>query len=152
MEHIAITWDRLTQDCGALARLLLERGIVTGDTKGLIALARGGLSVAQLVGNYLDIRRIENVTIKSYEGTQRLESQTLLGIPSPDLGDGTGWIVVDDLVDTGGSYRFLKTILPHARYVALYHKPQGLSEAELTVHGFAQDTWLDFPWEVQKIV
>lgn len=152
MDHIGISWDQLTKDCGALARHMLDKGLVAQDTKGLIALARGGLAVAQLVGNYLEIRRIENVTIKSYNGTERLDTQTLLGTPSPDLGDGAGWVVIDDLVDTGGSYRFLKTILPNARYVALYHKPEGLPEAEVTVTGFAQDSWLDFPWEVEKIV
>ena len=150
-EKIAITWHGLALDCGVLAEKLMNQGIINSQTKGIIALARGGLTVAQLLGNYLNIRRIETMSVVGYEGTRQLETQTLNGTPSPDIGDGTGWVVVDDLVDTGRSYRFVKTLLPAARFVALYAKTDGQKDAELTVKTFAQDTWLDFPWEVEPI-
>lgn len=150
IERIALGWDRITEDCKNLSFLMRDAGMVTG-IHGFIALARGGLSVAQLLGYYLDVRRIEAITVVGYEDTQKLKEQKLLGNQSPDIGDGEGWIVIDDLVDTGRSYRFVKKLLPKARFVALYAKPEGLPDAELALTTFAQDSWLDFPWEVNPI-
>ncbi len=153
--HITVTWNRLNEDCRALALALLEQNLINTELKGFIALARGGLSVAQLLGNYLNIRRIESITVISYDldnPTVKLDESKLAGRPSPDIGDGTGWIVVDDLVDTGGSYRFVKQMLPNATFVALYAKPKGKPDAALTLTTFPQESWLDFPWEQKPII
>ncbi len=150
VERIKITWDKITQDCEKLAQLMAKANMQE-NVKGFVALARGGLSIAQILGYHFRIRRIECITaLGRSDEMQKLDTE-ILGTPSPDLGDGSGWIVVDDLVDTGRSYRFIKTLLPKARYVALYAKPEGAEDAELTVETFAQDSWLDFPWEVDPI-
>lgn len=155
MERIRLIWNDIENDTRVLATQLRTDNIVGPDTKGFIALARGGLTVAQLLGYYLDMRRIETMTVVGYEdaakATPEKLTQRILGAPSPDIGTGAGWVVVDDLVDTGGSFRFLKPLLPEARFVALYAKPEGAPQALVTVKTFAQDTWLDFPWEVNPI-
>ena len=152
VEHLALSWDRVEKDCATLARVMKERGIVNKDTKGIVAIARGGLLAAQLLGYYLGIRSIETATVIGYQGTEALKELTLNNRLSLDIGDGSDWIVADDLVDTGRSYRFLKTLLPKARYVAIYAKPQGAKEAEAVVETFPQDSWLDFPWEKNPIL
>ncbi len=146
----ALSWQKINQDTQKLSQAMLDKNMLD-DCKGIIAVARGGLLVAQLTAYYLDIRRVETVCVVGYEDMQKLE-QKINGNPSSDIGDGAGWIVVDDLVDTGCSYRFLKERFPKARYVALYAKPEGKNDADLTIEGFAQDTWLDFPWEVNSLV
>lgn len=153
--HIAISWERLVEDCRALSQAMVEKGLLKAEPKGFIALARGGLSVAQLLGMFLNIRHIESITVISYDlknPTQKLAESKLAGTPSPDVGNGEGWIVVDDLVDTGGSYRFVKQHLPAATFVALYAKPKGKPDAALTLTTFPQESWIDFPWEVTPIV
>lgn len=152
VEHLPFSWERIERDCETLARLIKERGIVNADTKGLVAIARGGLLAAQLLGYYLNIRSIETATVVGYNDMQALDELTLNGRLSLDIGDGQDWVVVDDLVDTGRSYRFLKKLLPKARYVAVYAKPQGAKEAEIIVETFPQDRWLDFPWEKEPIM
>lgn len=153
--HISISWERLVEDCRALALLMVEKGLLKSEPKGFIALARGGLAVAQLLGNFLNIRHIESITVISYDlknPTVKLAESKLAGSPSSDIGDGAGWIVIDDLVDTGGSYRFVKQHLKAATFVALYAKPLGKPDAALTLTTFPQESWLDFPWEVDPIV
>lgn len=148
---IKISWDDIQQDCHALAKAMVTAHLVTDDTKGFVALARGGLSIAQMLGHFLRIRRIECITVMARADDMKNLGASIIGTPSVDIGDGSGWIVVDDLVDTGRSYRFIKAMLPHARFVALYAKTDGQKDAEITLKTFPQDTWLDFPWEVESI-
>lgn len=145
----AISWDRVEQDAKLLAQQINEQ-FDLNQIKGLIAIARGGLSIAQLVAYYLEIRRVESLSIIGYDGMTKID-QHMNGNPSGDIGDGSGWIVIDDLVDTGQTFSYLRRATPKAHFVALYHKPKGKDLADLTIGEFAQDTWLDFPWEVSPL-
>jgi len=147
----AISWQKINNDSQKLSQAILDQNMLD-DCKGIIAVARGGLLVSQLVANYLDIRRVESISVIGYDGMAQRDAQEFNGTPSPDIGDGGSWIVVDDLVDTGRSYRFIKEHFPNAKYVALYAKPAGKADAVITVEDFAQDTWIDFPWEVTSLV
>ena len=40
-------------------------------------------------------------------------------------GDGDGWLVVDDLVDTGNTATIIRNMLPKAHFATLYSKPAG---------------------------
>jgi xanthine phosphoribosyltransferase len=39
------------------------------------------------------------------------------------VGDGGGWLVVDDLVDTGRTAKVLRKLMPKAHFAAIYVKP-----------------------------
>lgn len=146
----AISWARITDDTKAFSIQIKDQIDVT-NLKGIIAIARGGLSVAQLMAYYLDIRRIETLSVIGYNDMQKID-QHMRGTPSPDIGDGAGWLVIDDLVDTGGTYKFLRDKLPQAQFAALYYKPAGKDQADMSLSGFDQDVWVDFPWEVEPLV
>jgi xanthine phosphoribosyltransferase len=140
--HLAISWDDVQRDAAALA-LALSAG---GPWRGVVAVARGGLVPAALVARALGIRLVETVSVATYQGEN-------LGVPqllkSPDAaGDGRGWLVIDDLVDTGTTMQIVRTMLPHAHVAVLYAKPTGRTFADIFVREFAQDSWIDFPWEM----
>ncbi len=63
-------------------------------------------------------------------------------------GDGAGWLVIDDLVDSGTTMRIVRAILPKAHVAVLYAKPAGRPLADSFVDEFPQDSWIDFPWEM----
>jgi len=140
--HLALTWDRIQQDSAALAATLGS----LGQWQGIVAVARGGLVPAALVARALGIRRVETVSVATYQDERIGEAQLLK--PPSAAGDGSGWLVIDDLVDTGATMTIIRVLLPKAHVGVLYAKPIGLPLADSFVAEFPQDSWIDFPWEM----
>lgn len=63
--------------------------------------------------------------------------------------DGEGFLVIDDLVDTGNTLKFLRQRLPKAKFMTVYAKPQGMPLVDDFVVELAQQTWIHFPWDLQ---
>ena len=144
--HIPLSWDTIQRDAEKLAALLAGRGPEAGLWCGIVAVARGGLAPAALVARALRIRTIETVSVAAYEG-ERLGTAQLLKAPTA-AGDGAGWLIVDDLVDTGETMRLVRGLLPKAHAAVLYAKPAGRALADSYVQEFPQESWVDFPWEM----
>jgi xanthine phosphoribosyltransferase len=121
-------------------------------TRGIIAVARGGLTPALLLAQVWDVRLVETVCVKSYEG-QASRGLQILRSPSEiaqhDLGHG--WLVVDDLVDTGATFRSIRAMLPWAVFTCMFAKPKGSAQVETYSEAVSQDTWLKFPWEFDEV-
>jgi len=45
-------------------------------------------------------------------------------------GDGEGWLVIDDLVDTGRTAEILRRTYPKAHFATIYAKPQGRPQVD----------------------
>jgi xanthine phosphoribosyltransferase len=140
--HLALSWDRIQQDSADLAAKLAGQW----QWRGIVAVARGGLVPAALVARALGIRNLETVSVATYQD-ERLGEPELLKLPSA-AGDGSGWLVIDDLVDTGATMKIIRALLPKAHVGVLYAKPIGLPLADSFVAEFPQDSWIDFPWEM----
>jgi xanthine phosphoribosyltransferase len=69
--------------------------------------------------------------------------------PPTAAGDGTGFLVIDDLVDTGTTIRTVRDLLPQAHYACIYAKPAGRSQITTYVTEVSQDTWILFPWDTE---
>jgi hypoxanthine phosphoribosyltransferase len=134
-----ISWAEIQRDAVELAR----RVAPLGPFEGIYAVARGGLVPAAIVARALDIRLVDTLVIASYEGRVRGEARVL----KPGSGTGAGWLVIDDLVDTGQTAEVVRAMLPDAHFAVLYAKPSGRALAQTHVAEFGQDTWLAFPWE-----
>ena len=68
---------------------------------------------------------------------------------APSAGDGTGWLIVDDLVDTGETARALRAMMPKAHFATVYAKPAGRPLVDTFVTEVSQDTWIFFPWDME---
>jgi xanthine phosphoribosyltransferase len=134
-----LTWEELHRDTRLLARRLVDK-----PWRGVIGIARGGLVPAAILGRELDVRLIDTLCIASYDHTAQGETQILKKIE----GDGEGFLLVDDLVDTGSTARIACEMLPKATFVAIYAKPKGMALAHYWQREFAQDTWIHFPWDL----
>jgi hypoxanthine phosphoribosyltransferase len=63
------------------------------------------------------------------------------------VGDSDCCIVVDDICDTGKTFKETRAVLPHALYASLVTKPEGSSFCHISVQEIPQDMWAVFPWE-----
>lgn len=138
-----ISWQDLHRD----SLILADRARARGPFAGVVAVARGGLVPAAVVAYALDLRRVETVAVASYDrrvqGAPHLVKPAAVSI----CGDGTGWLVVDDMVDSGITARAVRATLPGACLATVYAKPEGQASADLFAVAVPQDVWLLFPWE-----
>ena len=138
-----VSWEELHRTSKALAWRLLE----LGPFKGLIAVTRGGLVPAAIVARELEVRLIDTACISSYHGSQRGKLDVLK--TSVTAGDGAGWLIVDDLVDTGETAKALRGLMPKAHFATVYAKPAGRPLVDTFVTEVSQDTWIFFPWDLE---
>jgi xanthine phosphoribosyltransferase len=138
-----VTWDQLHRDGKALAWKLLA----LGPWHGIVAITRGGLIPAAIVARELDCRQIETVSIVTYEEMDRGEPQVTK--PPAAAGTGAGWLIVDDLVDTGATAKVVRALLPGAHFATVYAKPAGQPMVDTYVTEVSQDTWILFPWDTE---
>ena len=136
-----VSWQELHRDAKALAWRLME----TGPWTGVVAIARGGLVPAVIVARELDLRLLDTVCVASYEHQTQSEVRVLKA-PS---GDGAGWVIVDDLVDTGATARVVREHLPKAHMATVYAKPAGRPAVDTFITEVSQDTWIHFPWDTE---
>lgn len=135
-----VSWQELHRDAKALAWRLSEKG----DFKAVVAITRGGLVPAAIVARELDMRLIDTVCVASYEHQTQGEVKIL---KAPE-GDGSGLIIVDDLVDTGSTLRLVRKLLPKAHFATVYAKPEGKPLVDTYITEVSQDTWIFFPWDM----
>jgi xanthine phosphoribosyltransferase len=145
-----VSWQEVHRDIKTLARHLLERGSDGGGPwRGVVAVTRGGLVPAAVLARELDLRVVETLGVASYDEQER-EGLRVLKAPDPGLvGDGHGWVVIDDIADTGATLREARRLLPRARFVAVFVKPAGRDLVDAHVHEVAPDTWVFFPWDTE---
>jgi xanthine phosphoribosyltransferase len=114
--------------------------------QGLIAVSRGGLVPAAIVARVLDIHLIETICIASYDGQEKGPLEVIK--PSPAVaGKGAGWLLVDDVADSGATAAEARQMLPEAHYAALYVKPAGRPFVDTFLREVDQNVWIDFPWD-----
>ena len=150
--YYAVSWDQLHRDARALAWRLMDRG----PFAGIVAITRGGLIPAAIIARELDVRLVESVSIVSYAaaggGTLIEESkggEPVVIKPPAAAGDGAGFLIVDDLVDTGATARAVRALLPRAHFATVYAKPEGRGTVDTFITEVSQDTWILFPWDTE---
>ena len=136
-----ISWEQLHRDSKALAWRLLGLDYF----KGIIAITRGGLVPAAIVARELDIHLVDTICISSYDWKDKKGDAEILKRVD---GDGSGWLLIDDLVDTGRTAKIVKEMVPKAHFATVYAKPQGRPLVDTFITEVSQDTWIYFPWDM----
>lgn len=144
-----VSWEELHRNGKALAWRLLDKG----PWKGLVAITRGGLVPAAIVARELDIRKIETIAAVGYDyddaDPRQSDSIEIIKEACNEVGDGEGWLVVDDLVDTGRTLDLLRKTLTKAHFATIYAKPKGKPMVDTFITEVSQDTWIYFPWDIE---
>ena len=148
--YATVSWDQLHRD----ARLLATKLIPLGPFRGIVAVTRGGMIPAAIVARELECRVVETIGIVAYgAGTDPEQSRRPpeLVKPATEAGDGDGFLVIDDLVDSGLTAGLVRQLLPRAYFACLYAKPDGRGTTDSFVVEVSQDTWILFPWDTAPL-
>lgn len=141
-QELHLSWETFEKDSHALAKELKNKG----HWNGMVAITRGGLAPAVLLAHDLNIKNIDTISISSYGNDNKPKSLEIIKnaeIPN----QGEGWLVIDDLVDSGKTLEVVRELLPKAHYAVLYAKPQGKPMVDTYVSEAPQEQWIFFPWE-----
>jgi len=143
-----VSWEEMHRNSKALAWRLVDKG----PWKGIIAVTRGGLVPAALVARELDIRLIDTICVTSYDSGAAGSAAQVRGnvrVLKGVAGDGEGYLLIDDLVDTGRTAQAVRQLLPKAYFATLYAKPAGRPIVDTFVKEFKQTKWIHFPWDIE---
>ena len=140
-----VSWTEVHRDTKHLVRKLMEMG----PWEGIVALTRGGLVPASILAREMEIRIVDTLCISTYE-EQLKGTVKVLKVPERAVAvDGEGWLLIDDLVDTGTTAKKAREILPKSHFATVYAKPLGLPIVDTFVSEVAQDVWVFFPWDTE---
>ena len=142
-----VSWDQIHRDARALAWRLDGKGPDNGQWKAVVAITRGGMAPAMIVARELDIRLIDTFCVLSYNQKTKGEIKVLK--EANVANNGEGWLIVDDLVDTGETIKAIRSSLPNAHYATVYAKPSGREQVDTFITEVSQDTWIYFPWDME---
>jgi len=116
----------------------------------IIPIARGGLSLAHLLGEYYNIRAVYAINTIGYDDTLKLESVKVFNIPK--LEEAKNVLIVDDIVDSGDTMVEVLSVLRH-RYPDITFKVASLfykKSAKIAPNWYVReaDSWIEFFWSV----
>ena len=143
-----VSWDQIHRDARALAWRLDGQGPDNGAWKAVVAITRGGMAPAMIVSRELDIRTVDTISVKSYDNQSQAAAKVLKAPDAALMGDGTGILIVDDLVDTGKTLALVREMYPKAHFATVYAKPKGRGMVDTYITEVSQDTWIFFPWDM----
>ena len=115
----------------------------------ILAVARGGVTLAHALSMSLDVRNLQSIRVESYDGESQREEVSILGLG--DLHDSKRVLVVDDIVDSG---KTLSALIPHLRsaypkcefkIATLFTKSSALLQPDFSLHEAHE--WIEFFWE-----
>lgn len=141
MDHNLVfpTYDEMHEMAIKLANLIKEKNVPF--TK-MVVVSRGGFVPASVVAYVLGIQDVDIVSIQSYV---HREAGKAIVHRAPRTEEVV--LVIDDIVDKGGTASALKTYMPNMHLGVLYAKPRGLPLANTYVEEITQNTWPVFPWD-----
>lgn len=129
-------------------KILTEK--IDQNFDAIVGIARGGLSMAQFLGEYYDLREVFSINTIGYEGTHKNDCVEVFNIP--ELKSFTKVLIVDDIVDSGDTL-FEVLALLNAKYpnvtfmtASLFHK----KTAKIVPTWYVKEPkgWIDFFWSV----
>jgi hypoxanthine phosphoribosyltransferase len=146
-----LTWTHFGTASRELARQVVDSGFRPDI---ILAIARGGLTVAGALGYALGIKNCFAISVEYYTGVdERLDVPVVLP-PMPDLVAvrDLNVLIADDVADTGDTLSMVDRIVhPHvreARSAVLYTKSRSVIEPTYTWR--RTDAWITFPWSAEE--
>lgn len=120
-----------------------------GKPDAIIAIARGGLTMAHLLSLRWDLREVYTLNAISYQGEKQGE---LIVKNIPSIPEGFSKVlIVDEIVDSGKSLikivEILKELNPKVDFFtsAIFQKSSAIFQADFSLR--EPESWIDFFWE-----
>lgn len=119
------------------------------DPEAILAVARGGLSLAHAISMRLNNRNCFSLNSIHYEDTKKLDTINIFNIP--DLSKFKKVLLVDDMIDSGESIVAIKKEIMkrypdlELRIATIFYKSKALLLPEYSVS--EAYGWIEFFWE-----
>ena len=119
----------------------------------LLAVARGGLTLAHLMAQALDMRNLYSLNSIHYEGEMKLDSFNIFNIP--DVSHAKRVLIIDDIVDSGETMEEILKLLgkkfPGVEFklATLFYKKTAVLQPDYADR--EANEWIDFFWEVDVV-
>lgn len=119
------------------------------EADAIIAIARGGMTLAHCMGEGLGVRDVKTIRTELYDHTQKRDSITVEN--SCNLEGLQKILVLDDIADSGDTLKAvmddLKQKYPKIEFktVTLFYKKTSIIEPDFWVN--EADEWIEFFWE-----
>ncbi|MDR2904363.1 MAG: phosphoribosyltransferase [Helicobacteraceae bacterium] len=141
-------YEQFLADIKVLAEQIRDKNF-----DAILAISRGGLTIAHFLGIALDTKELFFIRAASYENRDKTSAVRFSELP--DLTRKRNILIVDDIVDSGETLSELSKLFsrdyPHinARTLAIFQK----TTAKIRADFFARETelWIDFFWEVDVL-
>jgi len=122
--------------------------IIDQPFDAILGIARGGLSIAQMLGEYYDLREVYAINTIGYDDTEKKESVEVFNIP--ELRSAKQVLIVDDIVDSGDTLVEVLNVLnkkyPTVTFftAALFYK----KTAKIAPTWYVKEPkgWIEFFW------
>ncbi|MFT7879634.1 MAG: phosphoribosyltransferase family protein [Sulfurimonas sp.] len=144
MSRVYYPYETFRNDLKVLA------GKIDQPFDAILCIARGGMTMAHLLGEYYDMREVYSVNTIGYEDTEKNESVEVFNIP--DLRSAKRVLLLDDIVDSGDTLievlKVLKENYPDIHFftASLFYK----KSAKIAPDWYVKEatSWIDFFWTV----
>jgi len=124
--------------------------IIDQSFDAILGIARGGLSMAQMLGEYYDLREVYTINTIGYDDTQKNDLVEVFNLP--DIKSAKRVLIVDDIVDSGDTLvqalKVLNEKYPSVTFLtaSLFYK----KTAKIAPTWYVKEPkgWIDFFWSV----
>lgn len=143
MEKVYYGHDELQKDLRELLKSIKDEYF-----DAIVAIARGGMTIAHILAEGLDLRNCFSINSIHYDDTQKLSTIKIFNIP--DLGNSKKVLIVDDIVDSGDTMievlKVLRDKYPNVDFkiASIFYKTTALIKPDFYVK--ESNDWIDFFW------
>lgn len=148
-----LTWEDLGSASRELAQAVADDGF---DTEIIIAVARGGLTLAGALTYALGVKLSDAINVEFYTDVNETLADPVLLAPMLDTDSiaGKRILVVDDVADSGRTLALVLKLLrgfgANVRSAVLYSKPCSVVAPDFIWK--TTDKWIIFPWSAEAPV
>lgn len=160
IEHVTIhnqayeylSWEGLGLEIFTLAQQILESG---EQFDRVIALAKGGLTFARSLTDYLDVNALSSIQIQFYSGIGQTLKQPVINQGLSVSIKNESILIFDDLVDKGETMALAKEYLQYhgpktIHTASLIRKPWSTLKPDFSTH--ETEAWVIFPNESRETI
>ena len=116
----------------------------------VIPIARGGLTIAHILSEYYNIRRVYSINTIGYNNRDKLDEIEIFNIPN--LKNSKRVLIVDDIVDSGDTLFVILEILKEKYSNIIFYSASIFYKktAKIAPTWYVKETkeWIDFFWSV----
>ena len=138
------SYENFKQDTNELIKQVREY-----NPDSIVAIARGGLSIAHVMAEGLNIRDVQSLRTELYDDTNKRDSITIFN--NCEFKGVKKVLVVDDIADSGDTFKAVMKSLKaknseiEFKSVALFYKKSSIYEPHFWINETKE--WIEFFWE-----